>query len=111
MFHNNSNNSNQMVIKFLLILCLSSSPSSSSSFISLLSMFIFNSCEAYYLPVKYNFDHDLIDYLTNMSELKYYPRQTRSFYSREELARYLNHMLQEEEASMNKLPISPLRFG
>ncbi|CAH8457662.1 unnamed protein product [Schistosoma mattheei] len=109
MFHNN-NNSNQMVIKFILILCLSSS-SSSSSLISLLSMFVLNSCEAYHLPVKYNFDHDLIDYLTNVSELKYYPRQTRSFYSREELARYLNHMLQEEEASMNKLPISPLRFG
>ncbi|CAH8461560.1 unnamed protein product [Schistosoma curassoni] len=105
MFHN-KNNSNQMVIKFILILCLSP-----SSLISLLSMFVLNSSEAYYLPVKYNFDHDLIDYLTNVSELKYYPRQTRSFYSREELAHYLNHMLQEEEASMNKLPISPLRFG
>lgn len=72
MFHNN-NNSNQMVIKFILILCLSP-----SSLISLLSMLVLNSCEAYYLPVKYNLDHDLIDYLTNVSELKYYPRQTRS---------------------------------
>ncbi|XP_018647256.1 hypothetical protein Smp_176400 [Schistosoma mansoni] len=100
------NNNNQMVIQFIFILCLSSSLS-----ISLLSMFVANSCEAYYLPMKYNLDHDLIDYLTNINELKYYPRQIRSFYSREELVHYLNHMLQEEEASMNKLPISPLRFG
>ncbi|CAH8455091.1 unnamed protein product [Schistosoma turkestanicum] len=93
---------NQIIDKLIFILGLSS---------TLLSMFVLNSCEAYYLPVKYNFEYDLIDYLTNVNGLKHYPRQIRSFSSREELARYLNHMLQEEEASMNNLPISPLRFG
>ncbi|CAH8474023.1 unnamed protein product [Heterobilharzia americana] len=80
-------------------------------FAFLVTFFNIQSCKARNIPEKFQLRDDLSEYILNEGGSKFHPRETRAFYSREDLVEYLNHVLEEEEASMNKLPISLLRFG